>query len=347
MKLKVMGIALAALAVVGASGCSGQMQQLKAQADLAEASRDASIGQTAKAKQMVDAAILQAPNDLETYMNTPEGDAEDDEYSAALIFSEVGDDISEEHYLQQAISKFPKDYRPLDLLLQLQIRVGDRSGQIRTAKTLEQMIQARLNKGNLDAESLMTLADAEWQAGDRVRAVADFNRCMLLDSNYDETWNELAYDYACANDKPNLKIAAIDANVALTKARQAGEPDEDIGAIQDTLGWVEYRQGLYSAAMNDLDQAIDADPREPESRYHRAMVYLAEGNKPAAKAELQRALLLDPTCADAANAITQLANVVVQSPTVQAENDLAFATAGTGIDITSAGPAQPKPRGNP
>ncbi|WP_333840930.1 tetratricopeptide repeat protein, partial [Pelomicrobium sp.] len=44
--------------------------------------------------------------------------------------------------------------------------------------------------------------------------------------------------------------------------------DPQNGNIQDSLGWAQYRQGDYQAAVDTLEQAIDKEPANAEINDH-------------------------------------------------------------------------------
>lgn len=61
-------------------------------------------------------------------------------------------------------------------------------------------------------------------------------------------------------------------------------------AYQDTLGWVMYRSGETSAAVETLRKAAAQMPDTPIAQYHLGMALAASGNAVEAKAALSRAL---------------------------------------------------------
>lgn len=61
---------------------------------------------------------------------------------------------------------------------------------------------------------------------------------------------------------------------------------------KDTLGWVLYRRGDYSAAAEYLEAAVEGLPEHPLVRYHLARTYAALERHDDAKAELTRAAAL-------------------------------------------------------
>lgn len=69
------------------------------------------------------------------------------------------------------------------------------------------------------------------------------------------------------------------------KAQQPNDP-----AVNDTLGWVYYKQGLYNSAVPALEAAVTKNPEVAKFQFHLGMAYLAAGQPAQAHATLQTAL---------------------------------------------------------
>jgi cellulose synthase operon protein C len=69
-------------------------------------------------------------------------------------------------------------------------------------------------------------------------------------------------------------------------------------SFKDTLGWIHYRQGNYSAAISLLEQATAALPDRAVIRYHLGMSYLAADEFTKASEQLQKARELAPESGD-------------------------------------------------
>ena len=70
------------------------------------------------------------------------------------------------------------------------------------------------------------------------------------------------------------------------------EPEN--GNIQDSLGWAQYRQGDYTAAVDTLEQAIDKEPANAEINDHLGDAYWQVGRRREAEWMWKRVLVLDP-----------------------------------------------------
>jgi predicted Zn-dependent protease len=95
--------------------------------------------------------------------------------------------------------------------------------------------------------------------------------------------NNLAYDLAVSSP-----------DEALTLAQQAAGHAPDNPSVQDTLGWIYYRKGIYRTAIEHLKAAVDTEPT-PKRQFHLAMTYLKYGDRDSGGKLLERALRQDPT----------------------------------------------------
>jgi cellulose synthase operon protein C len=83
-------------------------------------------------------------------------------------------------------------------------------------------------------------------------------------------------------------------NVALTLAQAARKGLPNLPNSADTLGWAYYRTGAFSAAAPLLETAVKSAPDDQTYRYHLGRTYLKLLDKTRAKAELEKAISLDP-----------------------------------------------------
>jgi tetratricopeptide (TPR) repeat protein len=123
------------------------------------------------------------------------------------------------------------------------------------------------------------------------KAEADFNRALDLEPDQPYVLNYLGYAWA-------------DAGHNLDRARQmiqkAAERRPNDGAITDSLGWVEYRQGSVAEAVRTLERAVELEPEDATINGHLGDAYWAAGRKLEARFQWQRALTLNPEPDDAA-----------------------------------------------
>lgn len=75
---------------------------------------------------------------------------------------------------------------------------------------------------------------------------------------------------------------------------RAHAADPDNGNIQDSLGWAQYRQGQYAAAVETLEGAVDKEPANAEINDHLGDAYWRVGRRREAEWQWNRVLTLDP-----------------------------------------------------
>jgi tetratricopeptide (TPR) repeat protein len=86
----------------------------------------------------------------------------------------------------------------------------------------------------------------------------------------------------------------------------AAEPDN--GNIQDSLGWAQYRQGMFDAAVETLEGAVDKEPANAEINDHLGDAYWRVGRRREAEWQWSRVLTLEPDPARRADVERKLAD---------------------------------------
>ena len=145
-----------------------------------------------------------------------------------------------------------------------------------------QRMQRVVAAGPPDITAVMMLADIRRQTGNRKAAIEGYRSALLIDSSNLIALNNLAY------------LMAWESPIeALSFAQRAAEIAPNNAAVQDTLGWVYYRQGIYSSAVTYLKAAVQKDPT-PQYRFHLAMSYLKSGDATTGRKLLSAAIQQDP-----------------------------------------------------
>ena len=148
--------------------------------------------------------------------------------------------------------------------------------------TARQHLAAVLAMEPKNMRALLMLGEMEGNAGNRAEAIARYRAAIEIDSNNLFALNNLAYS-----------LALEDPDEALKYAQQAGAIAPDNAAVQDTLGWIYYRKGIYSAAADHLKTAVAKEPT-PRRQFHLGMSYLKAGNRDLGQKALAVALQKDP-----------------------------------------------------
>lgn len=131
----------------------------------------------------------------------------------------------------------------------------------------------------------MMLSDLEMKAGNNTAAIEHLRVVADTDDRNAVALNNLAY-----------LMAKTDPDGALKYAQQAGELAPQTAAIEDTLGWVYYRKGLYTNALTHLKIAVEKDGT-PRRQFHLGMAYVKVGDQATGRQIVAAALKSDPALA--------------------------------------------------
>jgi tetratricopeptide (TPR) repeat protein len=133
--------------------------------------------------------------------------------------------------------------------------------------------------------ALTMLARIEGDAGNRAESIQRYRAILDIDSTNLFALNNLAYTLALDNPDEALKYA-----------QQAGEIAPDNAFVEDTLGWVYYRKGIYRTAVGYLQKAVAKQPT-PRREFHLGMSYLKIGEPDLGRSTVRAALQKDPSLA--------------------------------------------------
>jgi len=136
---------------------------------------------------------------------------------------------------------------------------------------------------NAPARLLLGMIDE--QAGQRDAAISHYRAVVDTDDKNVVALNNLAY----------LLVTTSPAE-ALKYAQQAVALNSEVAALQDTLGWAYYHNGLYGSAVKHLEEAV-AKESTGRRKYHLGMAYLKRGDRELAEKTLKAALEMDPKLA--------------------------------------------------
>jgi tetratricopeptide (TPR) repeat protein len=137
------------------------------------------------------------------------------------------------------------------------------------------------------------LAQVYEYVGEVDRARETYQAALKVDPNSYQATSNLARLYA---DHGGSLSDALE----LAQKAKAAQPDD--AGVNDTLGWVYYRQGLYRSAVPALEAAVAKNPQVAKFQFHLGMAYLAAGQPSQAHASLQAALQMGLSEADARSA---------------------------------------------
>jgi tetratricopeptide (TPR) repeat protein len=84
----------------------------------------------------------------------------------------------------------------------------------------------------------------------------------------------------------------VDQGAEMLARAHAADPED--GNIQDSLGWAQYRQGQYEAAVATLEEAVAKEPANAEINDHLGDAYWQVGRRREAGWQWNRVLTLEP-----------------------------------------------------
>jgi tetratricopeptide (TPR) repeat protein len=203
---------------------------------------------------------------------------------AARLYASIGDAPAAERSLREALaldsSRF-EAYSMLGSLYASQRRLDDARAEF------EKLAEARPSTG---VGSYTLVGIIHELQNNRAAAKATYEKVMALDSRAAVAANNLAWLIAEANG---------DLDVALRLAQTAKAQLPERHEVNDTLGWIYYKRGLYTLAVPALVESVEAAPRNASNRYHLGMAYAKAGDNAKARESLQQALSLNPTLPEA------------------------------------------------
>lgn len=133
--------------------------------------------------------------------------------------------------------------------------------------------------------ALLLLAEIENVEGNHQAAIVRYRAVLDVDGSNLLALNNLAYQLAQENPDEALKYAQHAVELAPGNA-----------TVQDTLGWVYYRKGIYNTAVGYLKAAVAKEPT-PRREFHLAMSYIRSGDQELGQKTLRAALEKDPNLA--------------------------------------------------
>jgi tetratricopeptide (TPR) repeat protein len=230
--------------------------------------------------------------------------------------------------VQDQITRVPNSSALYLLLGQAELRNQDPT---KAEAAFEKAID--LDKNNVMA--FLLLASSEVARGSVDQAIANYQRALqdnprdlrtyiflasLLETKGDWQQAEDLYqkalqiqpDYAVAANNLAYLMLEHDGNinVALALAQTARKGLPDVPSAADTLGWAYYHQGAYSSAIDTLQEAVNANPKNPNFHYHLGMAYEKANNPAMAKKQLEYTLKISPNYAQA----DEIRKVLSESP---------------------------------
>jgi tetratricopeptide (TPR) repeat protein len=228
----------------------------------------------AGARQRIEARLATAPRDVHALM------------LSARTSLAAGDPKQAERVLRQIVEIDAEHLPAYDLLGQIYV------SQHRLAEAQAEF--ERLAQRRPGSTGARTMVAALLHLQNRVDdARRQYEAIVQSSADAAVASNNLAWLYATSGG--NL-------DVALTLAQSAKKQLPDQAEVNDTLGWIYYRKGLFRLALDAFEQSIQKDPDNALYLYHLGMTYAGQGENAKARRALERALALNPRFDGADNA---------------------------------------------
>ncbi len=193
-----------------------------------------------------------------------------------------GDSIQARAVLSSVVAENPNSARAVLSLAGMDAE----EGRFQEARTrLQSMVKSN---GGGDEARLM-LAKVEHASGNWSGAIDAYKNFIAIEPENVEALNNLAYLLSESANQPNE---------AFPYAQKAVEAAPGNAAVQDTLGWILYRKGLFPSAVKELENAVKKE-QAPLRQYHLAMAYFKAGDRRRGDETLALALRANPRLPEA------------------------------------------------
>ena len=213
-------------------------------------------------------------------------------------------------YLQDLVSRHPKDVDALTTLGNIEREQKDYSGAI-TAYT--GAVDA-LPKGDKSAWTLFYFRGISYERNKQwPKAEADFEHALEIEPDQPLVLNYLGYSWVDRGEHLDQAFDMLRKAVAL-------RPED--GFIVDSLGWADYKLGDYEGAVKELEKAIALKPGDPTINDHLGDAYWRAGRRLEGKFQWQHAKDLNPEPDDLAQINAKLKDGLpeIEKPTATAES---------------------------
>ena len=134
-----------------------------------------------------------------------------------------------------------------------------------------------------DISTRLLFGTLEERAGNPVGAMQQYRKVVEVNDQNVLALNNLAFLLADAGQPEE----------ALALAQKAKELAPENASVEDTLGWVFYRKGLYSSAIPYFERAVSKEPTG-RRKCHLALAYLKNGDPQRGRPLLDAAVKMSP-----------------------------------------------------
>jgi cellulose synthase operon protein C len=117
-------------------------------------------------------------------------------------------------------------------------------------------------------------AELKWAKAGYLERNGDIDGALAV---YEALYAEDSMNMIVANNLASLLSTHRTDPESLERAEKIARRlrGSEVGAYQDTYGWIAYRRGNFDEALPELEKAAASLPDDPQAQYHLAMAYLA------------------------------------------------------------------------
>ncbi len=148
-----------------------------------------------------------------------------------------------------------------------------------------EVLQGVLDEDSDNVDANYWIGLAYQTLGNFEKAEYYLRKAIALAPERDEGYNALGFLFA---------ENSINLDEAVKLIKKALEKSPENGAYLDSLGWVYFKLGKLTAALENLEKAVHYIPNSVEIQDHLGEVYLKVGYKEKAIAAWQKAIQLEP-----------------------------------------------------
>jgi len=214
------------------------------------------------AKALIDKQLAEMPNDPNVLL------------MAAQTFNAMGDAEGTERVLKKTVDVDPTSLQAYAMLGKMYYQ----QGRLDLARK-ELEVFANKQPNSVPAQTMLgTILELQKQTD---QAKDRYNRALKIDPRAAVAANNLAW--LSANSNGNLDVA-----LQLAQTAKAQLPNRH--EVDDTLGWIYYKKGLSSLAVESLSQSANRQPDNPNYLYHLALAHHQNGDNAKARTNLEKAL---------------------------------------------------------
>jgi Flp pilus assembly protein TadD len=212
------------------------------------------------AKELIEKQLAKMPNDPNVLL------------MAAQTYDALGDAVETERALKKTVEADPQSLQGYAMLGKLYYE----QGRLENARVELEKYVATAPMSVPGNTMLGTILDMQ---GKTAEAKKRYGKALQIDPRAAVAANNLAWINANGNES---------LDVALQLAQTAKSQLPSRHEIDDTLGWVYYRKGLYSMAIDSLRTSAQKQPDNPIYNYHLAVALQKNGNNDEARRLLEK-----------------------------------------------------------